>query len=57
MPDDARAEVRTLVGGAQANTCYFRTAAGGDGRKALLQITERCKMRSCERPVTRPGRT
>ena len=28
----------------QANACFFRTAAGGDGRKALLQITERCDL-------------
>jgi radical SAM protein with 4Fe4S-binding SPASM domain len=57
MPDDARAEVRTLVGGAQANTCYFRTAAGGDGRKALLQITERCNLHCahCFVSATRHG--
>jgi radical SAM protein with 4Fe4S-binding SPASM domain len=57
MPDDARAEVRTLVGGAQANTCYFRTAAGGDGRKALLQVTERCNLHCahCFVSATRHG--
>lgn len=44
MSDDPLAGVRSLVGGAQANTCYFRTAAGGEGRKALVQITERCNL-------------
>jgi radical SAM protein with 4Fe4S-binding SPASM domain len=34
----------SLITGPQANTCYFRTAAGGTGRKALLQITERCNL-------------
>jgi radical SAM protein with 4Fe4S-binding SPASM domain len=34
----------SLVAGTQANTCYFRTAVAGDGRKALIQITERCNL-------------
>lgn len=33
----------TAVAG-QAHACFFRTAAAGDGRKALLQITERCDL-------------
>src|SRR4051794_37125047 len=57
MRDVGAAAVRTLVGGAQANTCYFRTAAGGDGRKALLQITERCNLHCahCFVSATRHG--
>jgi radical SAM protein with 4Fe4S-binding SPASM domain len=57
MRDDRGAAVRKLVGGAQANTCYFRTAAGGDGRKALLQITERCNLHCahCFVSATRHG--
>jgi MoaA/NifB/PqqE/SkfB family radical SAM enzyme len=57
MRDDRAAEVRRLVGGAQANTCYFRTAAGGDGRKALLQVTERCNLHCahCFVSATRHG--
>jgi radical SAM protein with 4Fe4S-binding SPASM domain len=27
-----------------ASSCYFRTSVGGDGRKALIQITERCNL-------------
>jgi radical SAM protein with 4Fe4S-binding SPASM domain len=27
-----------------ANSCYFRTSIAGDGRKALVQITERCNL-------------
>jgi radical SAM protein with 4Fe4S-binding SPASM domain len=28
----------------QANACFFRSGASGDGRKALVQITERCNL-------------
>ena len=28
----------------QANSCFFRSGAAGDGRKALVQITERCNL-------------
>jgi MoaA/NifB/PqqE/SkfB family radical SAM enzyme len=27
-----------------ASSCYFRTSVEGDGRKALIQITERCNL-------------
>lgn len=35
---------RSLIVDAQASSCYFRTSVGGDGRKALIQITERCNL-------------
>jgi radical SAM protein with 4Fe4S-binding SPASM domain len=35
---------RSLLVDTQANSCYFRTSVGGDGRKALIQITERCNL-------------
>ena len=35
---------RSLIVDARANSCYFRTSVGGEGRKALVQITERCNL-------------
>lgn len=35
---------RSLIVDTHANSCYFRTSVGGDGRKALVQITERCNL-------------
>lgn len=35
---------RSLIVETQASSCYFRTSVGGDGRKALIQITERCNL-------------
>jgi radical SAM protein with 4Fe4S-binding SPASM domain len=35
---------RSLIIDAQASSCYFRTSVEGDGRKALIQITERCNL-------------
>jgi sulfatase maturation enzyme AslB (radical SAM superfamily) len=35
---------RSLIVDTQANSCYFRTSVGWDGRKALIQITERCNL-------------
>ena len=35
---------RSLLIDTQANSCYFRTSVHGDGRKALIQITERCNL-------------
>jgi radical SAM protein with 4Fe4S-binding SPASM domain len=35
---------RSLVVDTHASSCYFRTSVGGDGRKALIQITERCNL-------------
>ncbi len=35
---------RSLVAGTHASTCYFRTSVAGDGRKAMIQITERCNL-------------
>ena len=35
---------RSLLIDTQASSCYFRTSVGGDGRKALIQITERCNL-------------
>ena len=35
---------RSLIIDTQASSCYFRTSVGGDGRKALVQITERCNL-------------
>lgn len=35
---------RSLLVDTQANSCYFRTSIAGDGRKALIQITERCNL-------------
>ncbi|MEV4890246.1 radical SAM protein [Nonomuraea sp. NPDC055795] len=35
---------RSLIVETTANSCYFRTSVAGDGRKALVQITERCNL-------------
>jgi radical SAM protein with 4Fe4S-binding SPASM domain len=35
---------RSLLIDTQANSCYFRTSVSGNGRKALIQITERCNL-------------
>jgi radical SAM protein with 4Fe4S-binding SPASM domain len=35
---------RSLIVDATASSCYFRTSVSGDGRKALVQITERCNL-------------
>jgi MoaA/NifB/PqqE/SkfB family radical SAM enzyme len=35
---------RSLIVDTHATSCYFRTSIGGDGRKALVQITERCNL-------------
>nr|WTA70827.1 hypothetical protein OHB51_17415 [Micromonospora sp. NBC_00855] len=36
--------MKRLVVDTHASSCYFRTSVGGDGRKALVQITERCNL-------------
>lgn len=36
--------VKPLIVDTHAASCYFRTSVGGDGRKALVQITERCNL-------------
>lgn len=35
---------RSLIVDTHASSCYFRTSMGGDRRKALIQITERCNL-------------
>ncbi|WP_163511606.1 radical SAM protein [Fodinicola acaciae] len=35
---------RSLLIDTHASSCYFRTSVAGDGRKALVQITERCNL-------------
>lgn len=35
---------RSLIIDTHASSCYFRTSVKGDGRKALIQITERCNL-------------
>lgn len=35
---------RSLLVDTHASSCYFRTSVAGDGRKALVQITERCNL-------------
>lgn len=35
---------RFLVVDTYASSCYFRTSVGGNNRKALIQITERCNL-------------
>lgn len=35
---------RSLIIDSQASSCYFRTSVEGDGRKALVQLTERCNL-------------
>src|SRR5579859_3824574 len=48
---------RSLIIDAQASSCYFRTSVGGKGRKALVQITERCNLHCahCFVSATREG--
>ncbi|RQX05455.1 radical SAM protein [Micromonospora inaquosa] len=36
--------MKRLIVDTHASSCYFRTSVGGDGRKALVQITERCNL-------------
>lgn len=36
--------MRRIVGANSSNSCFFRSAVNGDGRKALVQITERCNL-------------
>lgn len=36
--------MKRLVVDTHASSCYFRTSVGGDTRKALVQITERCNL-------------
>jgi len=35
---------RSLLVDTRASSCYFRTSVAGDGRKALIQVTERCNL-------------
>ncbi len=35
---------RSLIVDTHATSCYFRTSVAGNGRKALVQITERCNL-------------
>jgi len=35
---------RSLIVDTHASSCYFRTSVSGTGRKALVQITERCNL-------------
>jgi radical SAM protein with 4Fe4S-binding SPASM domain len=35
---------RSLIIDTHASSCYFRTSVEGEGRKALIQITERCNL-------------
>ncbi|MEO3862096.1 radical SAM protein [Acrocarpospora sp. B8E8] len=35
---------KSLIVETSANSCYFRTSVGGQGRKALIQISERCNL-------------
>lgn len=37
--------MKRLIVDTHASSCYFRTSVGGDGRKALVQVTERCNLR------------
>jgi len=36
--------MKRLIVDTHASSCYFRTSVGGDGRKALVQVTERCNL-------------
>ncbi|MEU8007218.1 radical SAM protein [Catellatospora sp. NPDC049111] len=36
--------MKPLIVDSHAASCYFRTSVGGDGRKALVQVTERCNL-------------
>ena len=48
---------RRVAGAEVANACYFRSGAIPGGRKALLQVTERCDLRCahCFVSATRRG--
>ncbi len=54
---DLAAASRSVGAAGQAHACFFRTAAVGDGRKALVQITERCDLHCahCFVSATREG--
>ena len=43
-PQPSQPTSRRIGARGHAHACFFRTTAGGDGRKALLQITERCDL-------------
>ncbi|WP_395108127.1 radical SAM/SPASM domain-containing protein [Actinomadura sp. SCN-SB] len=49
---------RSLIINSHASSCFFRTSVAGDGRKALVQITERCNLHCahCFVSSTREGR-
>lgn len=36
--------MKRLIVDTHASSCYFRTSVGGDARKALVQVTERCNL-------------
>ncbi|WP_192581068.1 hypothetical protein [Micromonospora noduli] len=36
--------MKRLVVDTHVSSCYFRTSVGGDGRKALMQVTDRCNL-------------
>jgi len=44
VADSHEARTRPVVSRGLAHSCFFRSAASGDGRKALVQITERCNL-------------
>jgi len=56
-PDVSSAASRQVAAPGQSHACFFRTAAVGDGRKALVQITERCDLHCahCFVSATREG--
>jgi radical SAM protein with 4Fe4S-binding SPASM domain len=41
---EVRIMKRSLIVDTQASSCYFRTSVEGDGRKALIQVSERCNL-------------
>jgi radical SAM protein with 4Fe4S-binding SPASM domain len=48
---------RSLIVETHASSCFFRTSVAGEGRKALIQITERCDLHCshCFVSATRKG--
>lgn len=50
--------MKRLIVDTHATSCYFRTSVAGDGRKALVQITERCNLHCahCFVSSTKQGR-
>jgi len=50
---------RNITRTGQASSCYFRTTADGDARKALVQIDERCNLHCahCFVSATRVGQS